>query len=257
MPTHALPQAASSACPVNTALSSSTPPEKIRIVCATRKTREQFVTDTELGQSLVDLLPSNVELRLFPSNTRGLPSIYNIAIDEAKDDQSILLFVHDDVYLNDAFWADRLREAVDHFQVVGIAGNCRRVARQPSWCYRAINAADGTPIHDDRKNLSGAVAHGSEVLPRRVDAFGPSRQSVKLLDGLFLAARSTTLRQNLVRFDERFDFHFYDLDFCREAERAGLEMGTWPISVTHRSLGNFRGAAWRRGYECYLDKWAE
>ena len=257
MPPHVLPPTASASSPVTPALTPGAGPEKIRIVCATRKTREQFITDTELGQSLVHLLPPNVELRLFPSNTRGLPAIYNNAIDEAKDDPAILLFMHDDVYLNDAFWADRLRDAVNHFQVVGVAGNCRRVARQPSWCYRAVSTVDDTLIHDDRENLSGTVAHGSEVLARRVDAFGPSRQSVKLLDGLFLAARSATLRKKMVRFDERFDFHFYDLDFCREAERAGLDMGTWPISVTHGSLGDFRGAAWRRAYECYLDKWTD
>ena len=257
MPSHVLPPAASAAPPANTALTPGAGPEKIRIVCATRKTREQFVTDTELGHSLVHLLPPNVELRLFPSNARGLPAIYNAAIDESRDDPAILLFIHDDVYLNDAFWADRLRDAVNHFQVVGVAGNRRRVARQPSWCYRAVSTADDTLIPDDPGNLSGTVAHGSEVLAKRVDAFGPSRQSVKLLDGLFLAARSATLREKMVRFDERFDFHFYDLDFCREAERAGLDMGTWPISVMHGSLGNFRGTAWRRGYECYLDKWAD
>lgn len=234
-----------------------TTPEKIRIVCATRKSREQFVLDTELGQSLARLLPSNVELRLFPGNARGLPVIYNIAIDESRNDPAILLFVHDDVYLNDTFWADRLREAVNRFQIAGVAGNRRRAARQPSWCFSAIDPADGKLIRDDRENLSGAVTHGGGARPQRVDAFGPAGQSVKLLDGLFLAARSTTLWKESLRFDERFDFHFYDLDFCRQAERAGLGMGTWPISVTHASLGGFCGDAWRSGYERYVDKWSD
>ena len=254
---HAPPQTAIAAPLAKAAQMSNISPEKIRIVCATRKTREQFVTDTQLGHSLVHLLPQNVELRLFPSNSRGLPAVYNAAIDESRENPAILLFIHDDVYLNDAFWADRLREAVDHFQLVGVVGNRRRGPCQPSWRFRVINTYDDTLVRDDREYASGTVTHGNGVIAKSVDAYGPSRQSVKLLDGLFLAARSTTLQESTLRFDERFDFHFYDLDFCRQAERAGLEMGTWPISVTHGSAGDFRGAAWHHGYECYLDKWAD
>jgi len=40
-------------------------------------------------------------------------------------------------------------------------------------------------------------------------------------------------------FDERFGFHFYDLDLCRQAEQRGIRTGTWPISVVHESGGNF------------------
>lgn len=257
MPAHRSAPRPDPASPVETAPAAGASPEKIRIVCASRKTREQFVTETELGQSLAHLLPADVELRLFPSNARGLPAVYNVAIEESSDNPAILLFIHDDVYLSDAFWAERLRDAVNHFQVVGVAGNRRRVARQPSWGFRAVSTADGTLIPEDPRNLSGTVAHGSEVLAKRVDVFGPSRQSVKLLDGLFLAARSATLLAKALRFDERFDFHFYDLDFCRQAERSGLDIGTWPISLTHRSPGDFRGAAWHRNYECYMNKWAD
>ena len=232
-------------------------PERIRIVCATRRTREQFVTDTQLGHSLSALIPPNVELRLFPNNSRGLPAIYNVAIEESRVNPAILLFIHDDVYLNDVFWSDRLRESLDHFQLIGVIGNRRRAPRQPSWLFRAIYATDDTLVPDDPENLSGTVTYGDGLIPKSVDAWGPPRQSVKLLDGLFLAARSTTLQERMLRFDERFDFHFYDLDFCRQAERAGLEMGTWPISVTHGSAGNLRSAAWRRSYDCYLDKWVD
>jgi hypothetical protein len=60
-----------------------------------------------------------------------------------------------------------------------------------------------------------------------------------------------------VRFDPRFTFHFYDMDFCRSCERAGLSMGTWPIAITHRSTGAFGSPAWQAGYAEYLAKWRE
>jgi hypothetical protein len=72
-----------------------------------------------------------------------------------------------------------------------------------------------------------------------------------------LAARSETLLAKGVEFDERFDFHFYDMDFCRTAERQALRMGTWSLSVIHESGGTYGTPAWRGAYQRYLDKWPE
>jgi GT2 family glycosyltransferase len=80
-------------------------------------------------------------------------------------------------------------------------------------------------------------------------------QEVKLLDGVMLACRSEDLFNHDLRFDEQFDFHFYDLDFCRQAELRGLRMGTWRISVVHEGVGDMRTASWKNGYRKYLDKW--
>lgn len=231
---------------------------KIRVVCATRRTsRGEFDTQTALGQSLSLRLPPQVELRLFPANGAGLSHVYNIAIEESRDDPAMLLFVHDDVRLCDLFWADRLRDGLNAFDVIGIVGNRRRVPRQPSWAFSAVDFVSDRLTVDDRQNFSGAFCHGEGAAPEGIDAFGPSGQSVKLLDGLFLAARSDTLWEKSVRFDERFEFHFYDLDFCRQAERAGLSLGTWPISVIHASKGHFAGKRWRQAYERYIEKWGD
>jgi hypothetical protein len=232
-------------------------PEKIRIVCATRKSRENFQTQTALGRSLSLRPPTGVELRLFDANREGLPHVYNIALDESRDNPAILLFVHDDVYLADFFWAERLREGLGRFDIVGVIGNRRRAARQPSWFFSAFDCARDVLTRDDRDNFSGSIGYGPGCQPEVVNAFGASGQEVKLLDGLFFAARSARLRETSVRFDDRFQFHLYDLDFCRQAERAGLAMGTWPISVIHGSKGSFGGAEWHRGYERYIQKWGD
>ena len=60
-----------------------------------------------------------------------------------------------------------------------------------------------------------------------------------------------------VRFDPQFKFHFYDLDFCRSCEKAGLSMGTWPIDIMHASGGVFRSDAWNEARELYFRKWGE
>jgi hypothetical protein len=233
------------------------PAEKIRVICASRSLPEEFATRTMLGQSSALRVAPQVELRLFPDNREGLARVYNIAIDECRNEPAILVFVHDDVYLSDASWAERLREGLQRFDVLGVVGNRRRLARQPSWFFSAFDREREVLTKDDRENFSGTVNYGRGSQPEQVNAYGPAGQEVKLLDGLFLAARSVTLHERSLRFDERFTFHFYDLDFCRQAERAGLTLGTWPISVIHGSAGSFGGDGWRRGYDRYIEKWGD
>ncbi|MGH8199510.1 MAG: glycosyltransferase [Steroidobacteraceae bacterium] len=246
------PASTAPALPAAAAQASPAEPMRIRVICATRADREGFFASTALGKSLTLHRPPGVEVRLFPRNEQGLSAVYNTAIAEAAREPAVLLFIHDDVHLCDFHWPERLREALGTFDVVGLAGNRRRVARQPGW-----GITDEKFTKDKRVNLSGTVAHGPGFPPSSIDVFGPSRQKVVLLDGLFIAVRSDALQAKSLRFDERFEFHFYDLDFCRQVERSGLTMGTWPISVVHESPGGFMSDGWRRGYDRYVDKWGD
>jgi hypothetical protein len=224
---------------------------KIRFVCATRQDPDRFDTATALGRSLAHYQSySFVELKLFPNNSRGLPALYNQALREAADDPAILVFVHDDIHLCDFFWPNHLVEALSKFDVVGLAGNKRRVGNQPGWAF-----IDDRFTWDAPENFSGIVAHGTGFPAQIMNFFGFPGQEVKLLDGMWLAARSEMLLANDLHFDERFDFNFYDLDFCREAEVRKLRMGTCTVSVVHESPGNFDTPSWRSGYQKYLDKW--
>ncbi|HTH62503.1 MAG TPA: tetratricopeptide repeat protein [Paraburkholderia sp.] len=225
----------------------------IRLVCGTRRTREQFATETALGRSLALYAQwPDIELQLFDQNARGLSTIYNAAIDDAKERPAILVFVHDDVWLNDFFWTERIRESVGRFDVVGLAGNLRRVPRQPAWAFATPDLR-----WDDRRYLSGTVGHGKGFPCDVTSNFGPSGQDCKLLDGLLLIADSEMLANSGLRFDEQFKFHFYDMDFCRQAELKGLRMGTWPLSVVHESGGAFGSRGWRETYALYLAKYGE
>src|SRR2546430_6858433 len=88
--------------------------KKIRVVCATRAAQDQFFGATAFGRSwsVIGGTSAACELLVYPSNSSGLPSIYNHAIDAALAQPAILVFVHDDVHLCDLFWPDRVREAV-------------------------------------------------------------------------------------------------------------------------------------------------
>jgi GT2 family glycosyltransferase len=227
----------------------------ITIVCGTRHSAHDFAEKTPLGASLKRLaFDKRINARLAFQNSVGLPVVYNKAL-QAPDTADILVFIHDDVWIDDYFFADRIMDALRAFDIIGVAGNRRRVARQPSW-------AHGAPGPDniftkDRQNHSGAVAHAKTAFGP-VNYFGPTPAECELLDGVLLAARRDALRAASVEFDEQFDFHFYDMDFCRSARAAGLVLGCCAIAITHSSVGPGLGKpAWRRNYRKYLGKWGE
>jgi|GEM_PF-311602 len=225
----------------------------IRLVCATRQSQASFMRETALGRSLaVQRHARPPELLLFDNNTTGLSALYNAAIEQAAGSPAILVFVHDDVSINDFFWTERIHEALQQFDIIGLAGNRRRSPQQPAWAFATPQFAWDTPEY-----LSGSVGHGKGVASDGVSYFGPVGVECKLLDGLMLVADSTRLIESGVRFDEQFEFHFYDMDFCRQAELKGLKMGTWPISGVHESAGAFNTPVWRAAYERYLRKYGE
>jgi uncharacterized protein (TIGR03032 family) len=224
---------------------------KIRLVSATREHKDNFFTKTALGRSLLNYNIPSLELKLFTENTVGLPPLYNRIIEESRDDDAILLFIHDDVTIDDPHWLTKTLKALTVFDIVGVAGNKRRLPQQPSWYF-----TDTQGSADTRENLSGIVYHAQEALAQP-SLYGAFFQPVKLLDGLMLICHSQTLITNNLRFDDQFNFHFYDLDFCRQAEVNHVTMGTWNIWVTHDSGGTFGDKTWHSNYDRYLRKWIE
>ena len=223
----------------------------IEIVSASRLSASEFAAKSALGLSLGRLaFDGRLKASLAFANRTGLPAIYNSRI-VAPGGPEILVFVHDDVWIDDHFFADRVIEGLQHFDLIGVAGNRRRVPGQPGWPF-----VDSNFTWDQQANLSGAVAHGAEPCGA-VSPFGAAPAACELLDGVLLAARKSLLVARQVLFDPRFDFHFYDLDFCRTARQAGLRLGTWPLSITHQSGGAFGGDRWSEMYQAYLAKWGD
>jgi len=221
----------------------------IRIVSASRSSPGDFPTRTALGQSLERIAhDSRMAVLVATANRRGLPVVYNELLDQAPDD-SVVIFVHDDVWIDDYYLIQRVCEGLTHFDVIGVAGNKRRVPYQPAWHFMDAEFNWDSPAH-----LSGLIAHGREP-GGRVQHYGPAPSACELLDGVFLAAKKHTLIAHDVRFDPRFDFHFYDMDFCRTARQRGLSLGTWPICLTHQGASIFGTPDWQRNHQLYLTKW--
>jgi predicted O-linked N-acetylglucosamine transferase (SPINDLY family) len=221
----------------------------VEIVSATRLSEAEFWRSSALGTSLRRLAPDvRIAAHIAFENRLGLPDIFNARI-RSDDAGQILVFMHDDVWIDEIAFVDRLLEGFMSFDVIGIAGNRRRVKRQPAWAF-----IDDKLTWDAMTNLSGCTAHGDDPFGE-VSAFGPAPADCELLDGVFLAAAKSTLTLKQIQFDPRFDFHFYDMDFCRSARAKGLRLGTWPLALTHQSRGMFESPAWVEKFSLYLEKW--
>jgi len=221
---------------------------KIKIITASKLTEADFWSKAALGLSLKRHLKMDARLSVEAAfaNARGLSELFNQAIARADDDD-ILVFMHDDVWLDEANFADAVIAGLAHYDVIGVAGNRRRLENQPGWAF-----VDAAFTWDDKVNLSGSIAHGQNAFSKP-ENFGETPAACELLDGVFIASKKSSLKQ--VQFDPQFDFHFYDMDFCRSARKAGLKLGTWPIKLTHQSGGAFGSAQWRAKYQLYKNKW--
>src|SRR5450432_4438741 len=126
---------------------------QIEIISATRYSLADFQKKSELGQSLERMADPAIGLRLVIENKRGLPAVYNDSI-AAAGAGNILVFMHDDVWIDDYFFAQRVIDGLAAFDLIGVAGNKRRNAAQPTWQFLD---SDFTP--DKPENLIGHVAH--------------------------------------------------------------------------------------------------
>lgn len=224
-------------------------PQQIRFVSATRLTTAEFRRSSLLASSLHRLSQRcHFEADISYENKAGLPEVYNRTLRTCAGDE-ILVFVHDDCRLEDWFLPERLAEALQQFDIIGLAGNRRRVKRQTAWHW------DG--IKWDWQHFSGAVGYMNGTR-HEVTHFGDCPAEVKLLDGLFLGAQADVLRGAGVEFDQRFQFHLYDIDFSRTCENAGLRLGTWPIAITHGSPSEgYETPEWLAESRKYLAKWPD
>lgn len=231
------------------------PPGKVVVVCATDMDARNFRELAPLGLSLERLTwDERLKSHIVVGNTgarASLATIYNRYLTREFAD-CIALFTHDDVHLDDWFLTDRLREAMRRFDVVGVAGNRAPDFAQPSWALAWD--AKGKSSWQPSERLSGCVNHivGDTT---RLSTYGPTPAPVELLDGCFLAVNVGRALAAGVRFDERFRFHFYDLDFCRTARAHGLRLGTWPIAITHASGGDYGSPEWVEEKQAYFAKW--
>ena len=208
---------------------------KIIIVsCTKKKTLKGFIDDTPLGKSwkknpdIWNGLP-------YLDNKLGLSECYNksiekIDIESGHDDDVVLAFCHDDLYLTDLFLKEKLEKAFETYDVVGVAGSSSFSLKNErvAWHF------------SPKESWAGFVEHpcqngGSEQT--YMSYFGRVPSQVVVIDGLFIAVKLQTLIANNIRFQEQYKFHLYDTAFCLECLKKDLKIGVVGIHTCHLSHG--------------------
>ena len=170
-------------------------------------------------------LHDNFDFIIIKDNKEGLSKVYNKYLKDPKHKNDILLFVHDDVELEDIFLVDKLNDSP--YAVTGLAG-CKQIdlKQPPAW-----------HLMSPRDSHVGEVSHAANN-KTWTSVFGPTNSRALLIDGLFIAVDVGKLNEKQLLFDEDFEFHHYDLSFCLNCNKNKITVGVLPIKVVHHGLGD-------------------
>jgi hypothetical protein len=201
--------------------------ELLIVSCTKAKTIEEFEL-RPLYKSLMFHYEGSykVNFHLFKGNTRGLSVCYNEILRDPDNINKIVLFVHDDVELEDAFMVEKLLNSP--YSITGLAGAKTFDKRGDKLAWH---------IASHRNEFVGEVAHNNQEKVWTT-VFGPTKSRALTLDGVFLSCKVKDLVEKELYFDEYFNFHFYDLAFCMRANEKKITCGVLPIRVVHHGLGD-------------------
>ena len=172
-------------------------------------------------------LNSNTEIHIFKDNQRGLSQCYNEVLKDPQHLDKTVLFVHDDVVLEDMFLYEKLIHSP--YSITGLAGakTFNKSLDKLAWHIAA-----------DRNSFVGEVAHVSKEKGVWTTCFGPTNSRALMIDGLFIACKVKELVEKDLYYDEESTFHHYDLSFCLRANEKQVTCGVLPIRVIHSGLGD-------------------
>jgi len=159
-------------------------------------------------------------------NEFSLPQIYNNAIKDHNEPNSIFVMCHNDINIKTKNWGKILINHFNHsnYSIIGVAGSTFVPATGRWW--------------DDRSKMYGIVEHTNGLNTWASEYCNPiiGIQSVVMIDGLFM---SFDPDQIVHGFNENYGkFHFYDMPFCIDNYLDGCDVGViTTIRILHESVG--------------------
>jgi hypothetical protein len=215
------------------------------IIATECKTLEEFMS-RPIWKSLKSLTTlhsdDSFDFVIIKDNKEGLSKVYNKCLKNSTHTKSILLFVHDDVELEDLFLVEKLNDSP--YIVSGLAG-CKQIdlSQPPAW-----------HLMSKREDQLGEVAHTHQGNVW-TSVFGPTKSRALLIDGLFIAVDVEKALEKQIEFDEDFDFHHYDLAFCLDCNKKKATVGVLPIRVIHHGLGDSMNTPeWQKNASKFIAK---
>lgn len=222
------------------------PEKSIVFVVCTEHTKTEFENNSETYKFFNDnQLKEGIDYFVFYENKVGLSSVYNKFLN-SKYESKIVVFAHDDLTIGYHITTLRRELNIAHnkFDIVGLAGATKMHLSYP------------TLWHLMQKGASGSVGHSNSGM-NQMSNYGPCPARCIIIDGLFISVNVEKIIKAGHKFDERFTFHHYDLDFCIQADKCNLKIGTWPIWLTHLSPGlwSLDDVSWKNSNNLFCQKY--
>lgn len=194
---------------------------------------------TELVDRLSTYLGSH-KGKIIATKANGICMAYNKIREEFNSDKNgeLLVLMHDDLYLLDDQWVEKLRL---HFKITpssGIAG---------------IAGAKGI---NSLKWWNSPQTFGQVYESRGFLRLGERRCEVDAVDGCFMALTPKAARTT--SFDEETfpHFHGYDLDYCLSAKLNDIKTHVIPLEAFHATKGGFGDIeAFKTADHNFTQKW--
>lgn len=159
--------------------------------------------------------------------TRGLSVAYNEILTEDLSPFHTVVFVHDDVEVEDLYFVDKFKDSPYDITVCAGATSFHKNSENLAW-----------HLASERKDWRGEVAHISNNKVWTTIFGSPGR--VLTFDGVCFGIKMSTFLKNPVYFDDDMEFHFYDTAFALRAYNAGWTAGIpeRPLRIIHHGLGD-------------------
>lgn len=200
-----------------------------------KKNKIRVVFSSHLGEVEDNLFVEHVkktigvphEIHVYPNfGEKSLPEVYNQALNDYDDDESIFVFCHNDIRFETKGWGKNILYKFNKtdYDILGVAGSTFMPESGMWW--------------QDRSKMLGIVNHeqASKVWSSEYsNPFTGVKPSI-IVDGVFIAVNP----ENLIhQFDESYKgFHFYDVSFCFPNYLDGCNVGVvTDVRITHKSVG--------------------
>jgi hypothetical protein len=168
------------------------------------------------------------KLQFVTQNKAGLSEVYNKFLSK---DYTQILFIHDDMWIDDAGFLTKLEEGHKQYDIIGLAGGLNPVIKAPALWHIMCGGFHGN-------NLRGFAGHYlPDGITTSITNFGPSPVRVAIIDGAFMSVNVNKTKEVNWMFNENYTFHHYDISSCIDANKKKLKIGVIPILSYHNSPG--------------------
>jgi len=197
----------------------------------------KFYAQSLLARSLRRISSDSFNLIHYHRDKTSRAQAFNDAID-SYDDCTILVFVDDDVWIDDWLIYKRLFTGLDRYDVLSLSG----LIISNKLCLGVILDDFVSATYNSSKRLESP--HSLQVgrsLFSDSPGFGVSVEHlseskfVDLITGRIVASRAGTLKKNKIYFDPAFDEYLHTADFSIAIKNIGLSIGILDAAITQKN----------------------